>query len=102
MLTYHEKYMFNPAQLPFFEIYIRRWMSIVNRWGAIHHGYFMPAVINNNIAYCLLSFESVRDFESFHYYTEGNKLCIKLARQAASLGFIVSRERNFMDIVEYY
>ncbi|MFL0458267.1 hypothetical protein ACH0CV_13110 [Brachybacterium paraconglomeratum] len=43
MITCHVRYEIDPAQIEAFERFAMRWMEPVDRHGATHHGYFLPA-----------------------------------------------------------
>ncbi len=43
MVTIHLRYIIDPYKLVEFEEYGRRWITLVNRLGGDHHGYFMPS-----------------------------------------------------------
>lgn len=59
MVTCHVRYIIDPYQVSAFERYSRAWISIVERLGGQHHGYFLPAEGANNVAYCLFSFATL-------------------------------------------
>lgn len=41
-VTCQIRYTLNPAQLSAFEAYARTWMPLIERYGGVHHGYFIP------------------------------------------------------------
>ena len=43
MITIHLRYVIDPYKLDEFEEYGRRWITLVNRFGGQHLGYFMPS-----------------------------------------------------------
>jgi hypothetical protein len=43
MITCVVKYVLDPSKLGDFEEFARAWMTVVERHGGIHHGYFLPA-----------------------------------------------------------
>ncbi|QKZ05651.1 NIPSNAP family protein [Pseudomonas eucalypticola] len=96
MITCHVKYIIDPYQLPAFERYSRRWISLVVRFGGQHHGYFLPAEGANNIAYCVFSFASLADYEQYRQQAAQDPECIQLVEEATELKFIVSYERSFL------
>ena len=41
-VTCQIRYTLNLAQLDAFETYARNWMSLIEQYGGVHHGYFIP------------------------------------------------------------
>jgi hypothetical protein len=41
-VTCQIRYTLDLAQLEAFETYARTWMSLIERYGGVHHGYFTP------------------------------------------------------------
>jgi hypothetical protein len=39
------------------------WIPLVNKFGGIHHGYFLPHEGANNIGYALFSFPSLAEWK---------------------------------------
>jgi len=54
MITCHLRYVIDPYKLAEFEAYGRLWIPLVEKFGGIHHGYFLPSEGANNIALALL------------------------------------------------
>src|SRR5713226_7077051 len=48
-----------------FEEYSRRWLSIIPKCGGDLVGYFMPHEGTNNIAFALISFESLSAYDTY-------------------------------------
>lgn len=59
MITCYIKYKVNPYKLKEFEIYAQKWIPLVNKFGEIHHGYFLPHEGTNDMALALFSFPSL-------------------------------------------
>jgi hypothetical protein len=53
------RYQIDPFKKPQFEEYARRWLEIIPRCGGKALGYWMPHEGTNNIAYALISFDSL-------------------------------------------
>ena len=96
MITCHVRYIIDPYQINAFERYSRSWISVVNRMGGQHHGYFLPAEGANNVAYCLFSFSSLADYERYRQKAAVDPECVHLVEEACELKFIVSYERSFL------
>jgi hypothetical protein len=41
-VTCEVRYRLDPERLPAFEAYARIWITLIERYGGTHHGYFMP------------------------------------------------------------
>jgi NIPSNAP len=65
MITCYLKYIIDPYKTAEFETYGKMWIPLVNKFGGIHHGYFMPHEGANNIAYALFSFPSLAKYEQY-------------------------------------
>lgn len=96
MITCHVKYVIDPYQLPAFERYSIQWITLVNRLGGQHHGYFLPSEGANNIAYCLFSFPSLAEYERYRQVSAADPECQALVEEATALKFILSYERSFL------
>jgi hypothetical protein len=65
MITCHLTYEIDPEQIEAFERFARRWITLVNRSGGRHHGYFLPAEGASDIAYAAFSFPSLAAYEEY-------------------------------------
>ncbi len=65
MITCHLTYEIDPRQIEAFERFARRWITLVNRSGGRHHGYFLPAEGASDIAYAAFSFPSLAAYEDY-------------------------------------
>jgi hypothetical protein len=43
MITCYLRYIIDPYKLKEFEHYGRLWIPLVQKFGGIHHGYFLPS-----------------------------------------------------------
>ncbi|MGE4354578.1 MAG: NIPSNAP family protein [Oscillospiraceae bacterium] len=75
MITCYLKYVIDPYKLKEFEEYGKTWITLVNRMGGTHHGYFMPYEGDNNIAYALFSFPSLARYEEYRKEINTDKDC---------------------------
>ena len=53
MVTCQVRYVLDPFKLQEFEAYGKMWIPLVEKFGAKHHGYFMPGEGASNIALAL-------------------------------------------------
>lgn len=65
MITCHVRYEIDPSQVEAFELFARRWMTLVEQHGGTHHGYFLPSEGASDIAYALFSFQSLAEYERY-------------------------------------
>jgi hypothetical protein len=59
------RYQIDPFQKAEFEAYARRWARIIPRCGGDLLGYFMPCEGTNDVAYGVVSFESLAAYEAY-------------------------------------
>jgi hypothetical protein len=96
MVTIHLRYVLDPYKLADFEEYGRRWITLVNRFGGQHHGYFLPSEGASNIAYAIFSFPSLADYESYRLASLGDPDCQAAMALAERSRCIASYERTFL------
>jgi len=59
------RYQIDPFQKDAFEEYARRWLAIIPRCGGSLLGYFMPHEGTNDVAYGIIGFASLADYEAY-------------------------------------
>lgn len=96
MVTCYLKYVVDPYKVNEFEEYAKLWIPLVNKFGGIHHGYFLPHEGANNIAYALFSFPSLTDYEEYRRKIVHDDDCQEAFRLAEETKCILSYERSFM------
>lgn len=96
MITCYLKYVLDPYQLEAFEQYAKMWIPLVNKFGGIHHGYFLPHEGANNIAYALFSFPSLCSYEEYRKKITTDEGCQRAFAHAQNTRCIISFERSFM------
>jgi NIPSNAP len=95
MITCHLRYVIEPSKLDEFEIYSRVWITLVTRFGGIHHGYLMPSEGVSNIALASFSFPSFADYEVYRNASFTDDDCKAAFAYAKRTQCIVSFERSF-------
>ena len=63
-VTVFIRYQIDPFKRAQFEEYAKRWLTIIPKAGGDLLGYWMPHEGTNNIAFALISFESLAAYES--------------------------------------
>lgn len=95
MITCHIRYVIDASRLAEFEEYGRRWISLVERFGGQHHGYFLPSEGANNIAIAMFSFPSLAEYETYRQRAQGDADCQSALRFGQESECIISYERTF-------
>ena len=96
MITCYLRYTIDPYKVDDFERYARMWIPLVNRFGGIHHGYFLPHEGDNTIALALFSFPSLAAYEEYRDKIRRDEECRAAFAFAEKSRCIVSYERSFM------
>jgi NIPSNAP len=99
-ITVFIRYQIDPFQRDAFEAYARRWLTIIPKCGGDLVGYFMPHEGTNNIAYALISFESLAAYEAYRARLRADADGSANFRFAEETRFIVGEERTFLRKVE--
>lgn len=99
-LTVFIRYQIDPFQREAFEAYARRWREIIPRCGGDLLGYWMPHEGTNNIAYGLISFASLADYEAYRQRLRADTEGMANFRAAETQRLILAEERTFLRKVE--
>ena len=59
------RYQIDPFQRDAFEAYAREWLRIIPRCGGTLLGYFLPHEGTNDVAYGIIAFDSLADYEAY-------------------------------------
>ena len=59
------RYQIDPFQRDAFETYAREWLRIIPRCGGTLLGYFLPHEGTNDVAWGLISFAGLADYEAY-------------------------------------
>lgn len=95
MITCYVRYVIDPKKIPEFEHYARMWIPLVEQFGGIHHGYFLPSEGANNIAMALFSFSSLSEYEKYRNESASDESCKAAFKYAEETDCVVSYERSF-------
>lgn len=96
MITCYVRYVIDPYKLDEFEVYAKKWIPLVNKFGGTHHGYFLPHEGPNNIAVTLFSFPSMATYEQYRMDSMQDTDCQEAYAYAEKTRCIISYERSFM------
>jgi hypothetical protein len=90
------RYQLDPLKRAQFEDYARRWLSIIPKCGGKVVGYWMPHEGTNNIAFGLISFESLGDYEAYRARIRADEGGMANFRFAEDNHLILAEERTFL------
>lgn len=95
-ITVFIRYQLDPFKRDAFEAYARRWMSIIPRCGGRLVGYWMPHEGTNNIAFGLISFDSLAAYEAYRARLREDAEGAANFRFAEQERFFLAEERTFL------
>jgi len=94
------RYEIDPFQREAFSEYADRWSRIIPRCGGDLVGYFLPYEGTNNIAFALISFESLAAYETYRGRLHADPDGQANFAFAQSKRMILREERTFLEGVE--
>ena len=95
-VTVFIRYQLDPFKRAEFEDYARRWLAIIPACGGDLIGYFMPHEGTNNIAFGLISFASLADYEAYRARLRGDADGKANFAFAEEQRLILAEERTFL------
>jgi hypothetical protein len=95
-VTVFIRYQLDPFKRAMFEEYSKRWLSIIPRMGGDLLGYWMPHEGTNNIAFALISFESLAAYERYRVRLRSDSEGMANFNFAEQHQFILAEERTFL------
>ena len=96
-ITVFIRYQLDPFKRAMFEQYSRNWLTIIiPRCGGDLIGYWMPHEGTNNIAFALISFDSLAAYESYRARLRADSEAIANFNFAEENKFILAEERTFL------
>jgi len=114
MFTCMIRYVADLEQLPAFEDYARTWMSLIDKYGGTHHGYFIPGLAPKtipeasfsfpglgtegpaNVAVALFSFPDVATYDDYRRRVAEDEQCIAATERFEASRCFLSYERTFL------
>ena len=99
-VTVFIRYQLDPFKRAEFEAYARRWLAIIPRCGGDLVGYWMPHEGTNNIAFALISFESLAAYEAYRARLRADPEGKASFESAEEGHFILAEQRTFLRQVE--
>jgi hypothetical protein len=95
-ITVFIKYRLDPFQIDAFEQYAQRWLEIIPTCGGRLIGYWLPHEGTNDLAYGLISFDSLASYESYRARLKSDPDGAANFRLAKERRFILAEERTFL------
>src|SRR5689334_14591241 len=94
------RYRIDPFQRSAFETYARAWLTIIPRCGGRLLGYFLPHEGTNDIAWGIIAFASLADYESYRARLKADAEGRVNFEYAQRERFILAEERTFVEMVQ--
>jgi hypothetical protein len=95
-ITVFIRYQLDPFKRQAFEEYARRWLTIIPKCGGDLIGYWMPHEGTNNVAFGLISFESLAAYEAYRARLKEDQHGLANVRFAEEQRCILVEERSFL------
>ena len=95
-VTVFIRYQLDPFKRAMFEQYARNWLTIIPKCGGDLVGYWMPHEGTNNIAFALISFETLAAYESYRAQLRADDEGVANFEFAEQNKFILVEERSFL------
>ena len=96
-VTVFIRYVIDPFQREAFAEYAHNWERIIPRCGGGLVGYFLPHEGTNDIAWGLISFDSLAAYETYRARLKADPEGAANFRFAQEKRFILSEERTFLE-----
>jgi hypothetical protein len=99
-ITCFIQYQIDPFQREAFKEYAQHWLRIIPKCGGKLLGYFLPHEGSNDVAYGLISFDSLAAYEAYRTRLKTDDEGRANFAFAQAKRFIVREERTFLETVE--
>jgi len=94
------RYQIDPFQRETFRKYAENWGRIIPRCGGHLLGYFLPHEGTNDVAWGLIAFNSLADYEAYRARLKGDPEAMDNFKMAQAARLILREERNFVEVVD--
>jgi NIPSNAP protein len=99
-LTCLIRYQIDPFQKDAFKKYAENWGRIIPRCGGRLVGYFLPHEGTNDVAWGLISFDSLASYEKYRARLKSDTEAAENFAMAQTKRLIIREERNFVEVVD--
>jgi len=96
MITCYLRYEVAPDKLEEFETYAKMWIPLVEKFGGLHHGYFLPHEGPSDVAVALFSFPSLAAYEEYRAKAAQDVECQAALAYYKKTRCFIKNERSFM------
>jgi len=111
LITCFLRYTIDPEKLVEFEHYAAVWVSLIEKYGGTHHGYFVPGDAPplaefsfpgigeagpDDVAIAWFSFPNVAAYESYRREVANDPECLAVTRHYEQTKCFTKYERTFM------
>lgn len=100
MITCYIRYTIDMYKVSDFETYARMWIPLVERFGGVHHGYFLPHESNSDLAVALFIFPTLTEYETYRISSMSDPECQVAYEHAEKTKCIIRYERQFLRPVQ--
>lgn len=98
-ITCFIQYTIDPNKLEQFQIYAENWGKIIPKCGGKLVGYYLPHEGTNNVAYGLISFSSLADYEIYREKLKSDEEGKRNFQFAQQEKLILAENRSFLKAV---
>ena len=98
-ITCFIRYRIDPFQRAQFEQYAKRWLEVIPRCGGELVGYFLPHEGTNDVAWGLIAFPSLAQYEAYRARLKADPAARQNFEFARDHRFILAEERTFLERV---
>jgi len=99
-ITCFIRYQIDPFQKDAFRAYAEAWGRIIPRCGGHLVGYFLPWEGTSDIAWGLIAFDSLADYEAYRATLKTDAEARANFERAQTKRLILREERTFLEVVE--
>ena len=99
-ITCFIRYQIDPFQKDEFRKYAENWGRIIPRCGGRLVGYFLPHEGTNDVAWGLISFDSLASYEAYRARLKSDREAMENFAMAQSKRLVLREERTFLEVVE--
>jgi hypothetical protein len=99
-ITCFIRYQIDPFQRAAFETYAENWGRIIPRCGGHLVGYFLPHEGTNDIAWGVIGFKTLADYETYRARLKQDREGHENFEFAQTKQFILREERTFLEAID--
>jgi hypothetical protein len=97
MITCYLEYKIDMYKVKEFRAYAEMWIPLVEKYGGVHHGYFLPKESASDLAVALFSFDSLAAYEEYRTASRQDPECKKASAYSSQTKCILGYKRQFLE-----